>query len=92
MKIADIVLPHGLLLGPMAGYSDRAMRLLCRAFGAEMTVSEMVSAKAVCYGDKKTALLARIGQDELPCALQLFGSDPDTMAQAACRMAVGIPG
>lgn len=92
MKIADIVLPHGLLLGPMAGYSDRAMRLLCREFGAEMTVSEMVSAKAVCYGDKKTAQLARIGQDELPCALQLFGSEPQTMAQAACRMAEGIPG
>ena len=92
LKIADLILPHGLVLGPMAGFSDRAMRLMCRRFGADLTVSEMVSAKAVCYRDKKTALLARIGEDELPCALQLFGSDPGDLAEAARVMAEGIPG
>ena len=92
LKIGSITLPHGLVLGPMAGFSDRAMRLMCRSFGADLTVSEMVSAKAVRYRDKKTALLARIGEDELPCALQLFGSDPGDLAEAARVMAEGIPG
>lgn len=92
LKIGSITLPHGLVLGPMAGFTDRAMRLLCREFGADLTVSEMVSAKAVCHRDRKTALLARIGADELPCALQLFGSDPHDLAEAARLMQEGIPG
>ncbi len=83
MKIGDTELKYGLMLAPMAGFSDRAMRLVCHNAGAEYSVTEMVSAKAVVYGDKKTHALARIMADEGPCALQIFGNDPGIMAEAA---------
>ena len=67
----------------MAGYTDRAMRLACHMRGAEYTVSEMVSAKAVVFGDKKTFNLARIRSDEGKVGLQIFGSEPDIMAEGA---------
>ena len=76
-------LEYGLVLAPMAGFSDRAMRLLCHRYGAELSVTEMVSAKATVYGDKKTAKLAGIRPDEGRVALQIFGSEPDVMARAA---------
>ena len=60
MHIGKTELVRGLILAPMAGFSDRAMRLVCRRYGAEYTVTEMVSAKAVTFGDKKTSLIARI--------------------------------
>ncbi len=81
-----------LILAPMAGYSDRAFRVLCRRFGADAVVTEMISAKAICFGDRKTAALGRIGAEELPCALQLFGSDPDTLAHAAAVVSGGMGG
>ena len=90
MQIGKAELKHGLILAPMAGFSDRAMRIVCRMHGAEYTVTEMVSAKAVTFGDKKTALLARIGEDEGPVALQLFGSEPDVMARATEIMSSGV--
>ena len=74
---------HGLCLAPMAGYTDRAMRLVCYERGAEYSVTEMVSAKAVVYSDKKTFALARILADEGPVAIQIFGSEPEIMAEAA---------
>ena len=64
-----------LFLGPMAGNGDYAFRRICKEMGAEYTVTEMVSAKAVYYHDKKTATLAHIHPDERPCLLQLFGSE-----------------
>ncbi|MBE6537280.1 MAG: tRNA dihydrouridine synthase DusB [Ruminococcaceae bacterium] len=67
----------------MAGYTDRAMRLSSKLHGAEYSVTEMVSAKAVVYGDKKTFNLARIRADEGNVALQIFGSEPDVMAEGA---------
>lgn len=76
-------LPHGLMLAPMAGVTDAAFRAVCRRFGAEYTVTEMISAKALWYHDKKTAVLARIAEDEMPCAVQIFGSEPEIMAYAA---------
>ena len=54
----------GICLAPMAGYTDRAMRLVCRKYGVEHSVTEMVSAKAVVFNDKKTFALARILADE----------------------------
>ncbi len=75
------------MLAPMAGFSDRAMRVVCHELGAEYSVTEMVSAKAVCYKDKKTAALARIGEGEGPVAIQIFGSEPDIMARAAAELA-----
>ena len=90
MHIGQTELKTGLILAPMAGFSDRAMRLVCRRYGAEYTVTEMVSAKAVIFGDKKTSLIARIGADEEPVALQLFGSEPDVIARAVEMTAGGV--
>ena len=81
-----------LILAPMAGFSDRAMRLVCRKYGADFSVSEMVSAKAVCFNDKKTASLARVSPDEGPVAVQIFGSEPDIMARAAQTLSLPIDG
>lgn len=89
MKIQNIEIPHGLCLAPLAGVSDRAFRLLCRAHGAEYLCSEMISAAAICYGDKKTPTLARFDKSEMPMAIQLFGHDPGFMAEAAGRVAEG---
>lgn len=72
-----------LYLAPMAGAGDRAFRETCALFGVDFFCTEMISAKAVHFGDKKTALLAKTGEGERPIALQLFGSDPDIMAEAA---------
>lgn len=86
IKLGNTYLPIGLFLAPMAGYTDRAMRLVAREWGAEHTTTEMISAKAVVYNDKKTLTLARIGKDEGPVSLQLFGSEPEVVAEAAERM------
>ena len=83
MKIGNTELRHGLFLAPMAGFSDRAMRRVCHEMGAEYSVTEMISAKAVTFGDKKTFNLARIRSDEGSVALQIFGSEPDVMAEGA---------
>ncbi|MDR3309919.1 MAG: tRNA dihydrouridine synthase DusB [Oscillospiraceae bacterium] len=83
MKIGDVALPSRLILAPMAGVTDLAFRELCRGFGAGLTVTEMVSAKALVYGDGKTrALLESSGADR-PFAAQIFGSDPDDTARGA---------
>lgn len=83
MKIGAQEIRHGLFLAPMAGFSDRAMRRVCYEMGAEYSVSEMISAKAVTFGDKKTFSLAAIRPDEGPVALQIFGSEPSIMGEAA---------
>lgn len=89
MKIHSIDIPHGLCLAPLAGFSDRAFRKISKAHGAEYLCSEMVSAAAICYGDKKTPKLCEFGDDEMPIALQLFGSRPDFVSEAARRIADG---
>ena len=81
-----------LWLAPMAGYTDTAMRALCHAMGAEATVSEMISAKAVVYRDKKTVALGRVTEEEGPVLLQLFGREPSVMAEAAAMLADGYCG
>ena len=78
-----------LCLAPMAGATDYAFRKICIAGGADYTVSEMISAKALCFKDKKTAVLARIRAEEHPIALQIFGSDPEIMAKAANMLSTG---
>ena len=90
MRIGNAELKYGLMLAPMAGFSDYAMRRICREYGAEYSVTEMVSAKAVVYGDKKTERLARITESEGMCALQIFGSEPSVMAEAAGRLSAAI--
>ena len=97
LKIGDVELKNGIMLAPMAGATDYAFRKVCRNFGAEYLVSEMVCAKALCYEQKikksltaspsKTAPLAAIGDGELPMAIQIFGSEPEFMAEAAKMIA-----
>ncbi|MBO4950004.1 MAG: tRNA dihydrouridine synthase DusB [Clostridia bacterium] len=83
MKIGNVEIKNGVFLAPMAGVTDLAFRYMCKKYGAGGMVTEMVSAKAICYGDRKTAKLAYISDFERPCGLQLFGSEPDIMAKAA---------
>ncbi len=73
------------MLAPMAGAADTAFRIICRHHGCSYAVTEMISAKAVTYGDKKTSQLAAITNDEAPTACQLFGHEPDVM-EKACAM------
>lgn len=83
MKIRSIDFKNGVFLAPMAGVADRAFRHMCKKHGADGVVTEMISSKATVFGDKKTKELAKISDFERPCALQLFGSEPETMAKAA---------
>lgn len=92
LKIGGLNLRYGIMLAPMAGFSDRAMRLVSKNHGAEYTTTEMVSAKAIVYGDKKTAKLLFIEEDETPTAVQIFGSEPEIMAEAARIISSGVYG
>lgn len=74
---------HRLLLAPMAGVSDEALRTLCREQGADLTYTEMVSAKGLSYANEKTRHLLRLAPSEDQVAVQLFGHEPDTMATQA---------
>jgi len=82
MNIKNIDLKHGLFLAPLAGISDNAFRQICKELGAEYTATEMISAKAVNFRNNKTLALAKIEEFELPAAVQLFGSDTESMADA----------
>ncbi len=73
----------------MAGYTDYPMRKIAARFGADYVVSEMISSVAMCMGDRKTAVLAKIGEGEAPVVLQLFGHDPAMMAEAARKLLTG---
>ena len=83
MKIGGVELNTRLALGPMAGVTDLAFRAVCRELSGCYTVSEMVSAKALCYGDKKTPALLRLGEGEHPAAVQIFGCDEPFMEKGA---------
>lgn len=82
IKIGNVKIRKTAALAPMAGVADRAYRLMCKKFGAAYLVSEMVSAKGICYGDKKTEQLCTVTDEERPMAVQLFGSEPEFMAEA----------
>ncbi len=81
MKIGNFETKNNVFLAPMAGVTDLPFRKICRRYGAGLVYSEMVSAKGLYYNDKKTATLMRIDDDERPCAIQIFGSDADIMAE-----------
>lgn len=90
VKIGNLTLANGLMLAPMAGVTDASFRAICRQMGAEYTVSEMISAKALCYEQAgresapvRTAPLATVHETDAPMAIQLFGSDPHFMREAA---------
>lgn len=71
------------VLGPMAGVTDLAFRVLCKEQGADWIYTEMVSAKGILYHNKNTEQLLTVKEEERPAALQLFGSDPEILAEAA---------
>ena len=89
MKIGNIEIENCLALGPMAGVTDLPFRLLCKEMGCNMLYTEMDSAKAILYKNKNTKELLNIDKNEHPVGVQLFGSDPDIMAQIAAQVEEG---
>ena len=83
MKIGTVDIPSRLALAPMAGVTDAAFRQICAELGAGYTITELISSKALCYHDKKTFSLLTQFPGEHPAAVQIFGSDPVCMAEAA---------
>ncbi len=81
-KIGDFCPDNPFFLAPMAGFTDKAYRSLCGEMGASLVYTEMVSAKGLYYGDRKSKQLLEIGEDEKPVGYQIFGRDPDIMAWA----------
>lgn len=82
INIGNVSIKKTAVLAPMASVADRAYRLMCKKYGASYLVSEMVSAKGICYSNKKTSALCTVTDEERPMAVQLFGSEPDFMAEA----------
>lgn len=83
MNIGNLKLHHGIFLAPMAGVTDIAYRGLCKAMGADLVYTEMISAKGILYNNKNTIELLRLSQEEKQVAVQIFGRDPLVMAKAA---------
>ena len=90
MKIGNLQVNTPIALGPMAGVTDWAFRNICQELGAELTITEMVSSRALCYKDKKSAALLRKTQTGI-CGAQIFGNNPEIMAQGA-QLALEISG
>ena len=86
LRIGNVELDNPFILAPMAGVTDLPFRLLCREQGAGLLCMEMVSAKAIHFGNKNTRALMEIHPQEKPVSLQLFGSDPDLMAEIAAQI------
>lgn len=80
LKIGNVELENNVILAPMAGVTDMPYRILCREQGAGLVCMEMVSAKAILYKNKNTQELLKVDERERPVSLQLFGSDPDIVA------------
>ena len=90
MRIGNIEIANPVFLAPMAGVTDWAFRTVCAELGAGVTVTEMVSSRALVYKDKKSAKLLRKNEDSV-CGAQIFGNDPEIMAEGA-RLALEISG
>lgn len=91
MKIGSFTTENNVFLAPMAGVTDLPFRKICRRYGAGLVYSEMISAKGLYYNDKKTAELMRIDKEERPCAIQIFGSDADIMAEVIPKVMEAKP-
>lgn len=89
LTIGNVVLDNSLILAPMAGVTDLPFRLLCKEQGCGLMCTEMVSAKAIYYGNKNTGPLLEVREEERPVAVQLFGSDPVIMSEMAKRIEDG---
>ncbi len=91
IKIGNLTFENNIFLAPMAGVTDLSFRLMCKKWGAGLVFSEMVSAKALHYNDKKTLTLLETSPLEAPLAVQIFGREPDIMAEAAKKLeAMGV--
>lgn len=86
LRIGELELANPFVLAPLAGITDAVMREMCEAQGAAMTVTEMVSAKGLYYGDRNTPKLTYIKENAGPTAIQIFGSEPDIIAFAARKL------
>lgn len=86
LTIGNVTLENNVILAPMAGVTDLPFRLLCREMGAGLVCMEMVSAKAIYYNNKNTEELLTVHPGEMPASLQLFGSDPEIVADMAARI------
>ena len=82
LNIGRLTLKNNLLFAPLAGFSDFAMRSICRSYGAALCFTEMVSAKGLIYNSAASADLLYTMPDETPCAAQIFGNEPEIMARA----------
>ena len=83
MKIGNILIEGNFFLAPMAVYTDMPFRLLCKEQGCSLVYSEMISAKGLIYKNENTYKLLDINETERPIAIQLFGHEPEVMADAA---------
>lgn len=83
LKIGDIELENNLILAPMAGITDLAFRKLCKENGAGLVETEMVSSRAIVYNDEKTLKMLNTEGEERPISMQIFGNDPEIMAESA---------
>ena len=83
VDIGGVAIHGKLALAPMAGVTDLAFRVICREQGAALTVTELISAKALCYQNQKTLPMLALGEGEHPAAVQIFGSDPVSMQEGA---------
>ena len=83
LKIGNVELENNILLAPMAGITDLPFRLICEEFGPGLVCTEMVSAKGLFYHDEKTNLLLDMENEKRPVAVQIFGSDIETMKYAS---------
>ncbi|MCH4890725.1 tRNA dihydrouridine synthase DusB [Acidaminobacter sp. JC074] len=86
MKIGNLNIEGQVALGPMAGVTDRAFREICKSFGCGLMFTEMVSAKAYYYQDKKTEAIMEISESERPVGLQIFGHEPEIMADMVSKL------
>lgn len=84
-RIGSVTIPNRTVLGPMAGVTDLPFRRLCREQGAGLVCMEMISAKAICFRNKRTKDIMKTVPEEAPVSLQLFGHEPEIFAQA-CEM------
>jgi tRNA-dihydrouridine synthase B len=86
MKIGTLEIEGNVFLGPMAGVTDHAYRMMCKDFGCSLMFTEMVSINGLYYKDKKTEVLTHIHEDERPVGLQIFGNEPDIYRQVVPRL------
>lgn len=83
LNVGNVTLKNNIILGPMAGFTDRPFRIICERYEPGLVVTEMISAKALFYGDTKTKQLMNTKNEKHPISIQIFGSDEESMAYSA---------